>query len=49
MWNQQLGHLTVYQRYRSLQIAMEKGSPAQIAMENAMHIPEFVTLATNEK
>ena len=28
---------------------MEKGSPAQIAMENAMHIPEFVTLATNEK
>ena len=27
-WNQQLGHLTVYQRYQSLQIAMEKGSPA---------------------
>jgi hypothetical protein len=48
-WNQQLGNLTVYQKYRSLQIAMEKGSPAQIAMENATHLPGFATLATTEK
>ena len=48
-WNQQLGNLTVYQKYRSLQIAMEKGSPAQIAMANATRLPGFALLATQEK
>ena len=40
-WDQQLGYLSFYLRYRSLQIAMKKGSTAQTAMENAMRVPGY--------
>ena len=48
-WDQQLGHLGAYQRYRCLQRAMKRGSSAKTAMENAMRLPEFAALPTQEK